>query len=313
MAETNHLETRVTNLLPEQGSQESAVPQTGSGPGDPIAPAGALESGGPPVPEIATAAAAPRISEQMIVQLRPIGEASYGPLGPVLESVIDTDERRRITTTDRYPWRVHASLRITAADGSAWIGTGWFISPRTLITAGHVVHIKHSPVPGRNGWVRRIEVIPGRNEVHRPFGSAISTEFHSVTGWTENGDAEYDYGAIVLPETQPLGNQTGWIGYAAYTDAELLSAHLNIAGYPGDKPDGTQWYDHRMTDSVTERKVFYQADTAGGQSGSAVYRIVGDNRFSVGIHAYGVGGGFTSNSATRINSRRFDNLTAWSA
>jgi hypothetical protein len=68
-----------------------------------------------------------------------------------------------------------------------------------------MAHIKHSPVPGQNGWVRRIEVIPGRNEVHHPFGSAINTAFHSVTGWTENGDSEYDYGAIVLVDIQRGG------------------------------------------------------------------------------------------------------------
>ena len=28
-----------------------------------------------------------------------------------------------------------------------WIGTGWFIGPHTLMTAGHVVFIKNSGVP----------------------------------------------------------------------------------------------------------------------------------------------------------------------
>ena len=103
-------------------------------------------------------------------------------------------------------------------------------------------------------------------------------------------------------------DQTGWIGFAAYSDADLMASHLNISGYPGDKPDGTQWYDHRSTDSVTERKVFYDIDTFGGQSGSAAYRIIDGTRFGVGIHAYG---GTSVNSATRINQRRFENLQAW--
>jgi hypothetical protein len=57
------------------------------------------------------------------------------------------DDRVQISNTSVYPWRVHASLLITAADGSRWIGTGWFIGPHTLMTAGHVVYIKNSGVP----------------------------------------------------------------------------------------------------------------------------------------------------------------------
>ncbi len=53
-------------------------------------------------------------------------------------------------------------------------------------------------------------------------------------------------------------------------------------------------------------------DTAGGQSGSAVYRIKDGKRFAVGIHAYGVGSG-QFNSATRINRPVFDNLQTWRA
>ena len=55
-----------------------------------------------------------------------------------------------------YPWRVHASLLITAADGSNWIGTGWFVSPRVLVTAGHCVFIKGSGVPNINEHLERI-------------------------------------------------------------------------------------------------------------------------------------------------------------
>lgn len=245
-------------------------------------------------------------SLDMDTPLRDIGEASFKP--NFAETVHGPDDRVRINGTNAYPWRVHASLRITAADGSGWIGTGWFIGPRTLITAGHVICIKNNPIAERNGWVRRIEVMPGRNAADMPFGSAVSESFHSVLGWTERGDPEYDYGAIQLPESSPLGDTVGWIGFAALSDDELQSAHLNISGYPGDKPAGTQWYDNRVVDSVSDRKVFYDIDTAGGQSGSAVYRIVDGVRHAVGIHAYG---GSRVNSATRINRRRFENLQLW--
>jgi glutamyl endopeptidase len=239
--------------------------------------------------------------------LHDIGEASFGE-PPTLEVVIGTDDRVQITNTSAYPWRVHASLLITAADNSQWIGTGWFIGPHTLATAGHCVYIKNSGVPGRDGWVKRITVMPGRNGGTLPFGSVVSTSFRSVTGWTNSGDQNYDYGAIIIPTE--LGATTGWFGFGAWSDGDLTASWANISGYPGDKPTGTQWYHSRKVVSVGPRKVYYDIDTAGGQSGSAVYRIISGSRYGMAIHAYG---GSTTNSGTRITSPVFNNLVNWKA
>lgn len=243
-----------------------------------------------------------------ITGLRDIGEASFGPLPIGAETVHGPDDRMQITNTAVYPWRVHASLLITAADNSMWIGTGWFVGPHTLITAGHVVYIKNSGVPGRDGWVRQIRVMPGRNGNMLPYGAVTSTNFRSVTGWTQDGNENFDYGAIILPTN--LGNTVGWLGFGVYSDADLRQTVGNISGYPGDKPAGTQWYASRRIASVTNRKVYYDIDTAGGQSGSAVYRIKDGGRYAFAIHAYG---GATTNSGTRINTPVYNNILAWRA
>jgi glutamyl endopeptidase len=236
-----------------------------------------------------------------------IGEASFGPT-PGLEVVLGVDDRTQIMGTSVYPWRIHASLLITAADNSQWIGTGWFIGPHTLMTAGHCVFIKNSGVPGRDGWVKKITVMPGRNGSVLPYGSVISMNFRSVVGWTTSGDQNYDYGAILIPTE--LGNTTGWLGFGVWSDAELVASTGNISGYPGDKPSGTQWYHARKIVSVNSRKVFYDIDTAGGQSGSAVYRIINGARYGIAIHAYG---GATTNSGTRIVTPVRSNMLAWKA
>jgi|RhiMetdeSRZDD1v2_1073273.scaffolds.fasta_scaffold357011_2 glutamyl endopeptidase len=241
-------------------------------------------------------------------KLRDIGEASFGPPPQHAETVHGPDDRVQINDTAVYPWRAHASLLITAQDGSLWIGTGWFIGPHTLITAGHVVYIKNSGVPGQDGWVRSIDVMPGRNGDSLPYGTVRSSNFRSVTGWTNDGDENFDYGAIIIPTD--LGDTTGWFGFAVYSDEDLLSAVGNISGYPGDKPTGTQWYDARRIASVNSRKVYYDIDTAGGQSGSAVFRAINGDRYSLAIHAYG---GATTNSGTRITRPVFDNMNAWKA
>lgn len=240
--------------------------------------------------------------------LRDIGEASFGPPPPLAETVHGPDNRVRITSTTNIPWRMNASLLITAADNSTWIGTGWFIGPHTLITAGHCVFIKNSGVPGRDGWVKRIQVMPGRNGSSLPYGSVTSTAFRSVSGWTQNGDQNFDYGAIILPT--PLGNTVGWYGFGAWPDANLLASTGNIAGYPGDQPSGTLWYDFRKIAAVNSLKVYYDIDTAGGQSGSAVYRVINGARYGFAVHAYG---GAVNNSGTRITTAVYNNMVAWKA
>jgi V8-like Glu-specific endopeptidase len=223
----------------------------------------------------------------------------------VQEVVIGADDRVRVTATTTFPWRAVCSLRITAKDNSQWIGTGWFVGPRTLITAGHVVFI-HS----RGGWARSIEVIPGRNAASKPYGSALATSFRSVTGWTQSKDTSYDYGAIVLPSGSPLGNQTGWFGFANLTSSSLQGLTVNLSGYPGDKPAGTQWWHARSISGVQSRRLVYNIDTAGGQSGSPVWRLQNGQRHAVGIHTNGAS---TGNSATRITSPVFDNIKKWKA
>lgn len=241
-------------------------------------------------------------------KLRDIAEASFGTPPLLMETVHGPDNRVRITATSALPWRTNASLLITAADNSQWIGTGWFIGPHTLMTAGHVVFIKNSGVPGRDGWVKRIQVMPGRNGSTLPYGSVTSSNFRSVTGWTNSGDQNFDYGAIIIPTN--LGNTTGWYGFGVYSDADLLNTVGNIAGYPGDKDAGTLWYDAHKIAAVNSRKVYYDIDSAGGQSGSAVYRIINGARYGVAIHAYG---GATTNSGTRIVQDVFNNMVAWKA
>lgn len=256
---------------------------------------------------VAIEEAAQRFQAPDTSALSDIAVATFGELAQ-RETVHGTDDRVQIQSTNAYPWRAHASLLITAADNSQWIGTGWFIGPHTLVTAGHVVHIKNSGIPGRDGWVRTISVMPGRSGASLPYASVTSTSFRSVVGWTVNGDENYDYGAIILPTN--LGLTTGWFGFGVWGDSELTSATGNISGYPGDKPSGTQWYASRRIASVNARKVFYDIDTAGGQSGSAVYRIMNGSRYGIAIHAYG---GAATNSGTRIVSPVFSNMVNWKA
>lgn len=224
------------------------------------------------------------------------------PVTPdALEIVHGADDRVRVGVTTAYPFRTICQLEITAPNGKSYIGSGAFIGPRVVLTAGHCVFM-HAD----GGWARQIRVIPGRNGTMAPYGSAVGTSFRSVLGWTRDRDGDHDYAVIVLPTR--LGATVGWMGLANLSFASLLGLNVNNSGYPGDKPYGTQWWNANNVLAVTGRRLYYRIDTMGGQSGSPVWRFKDGQRHIVGIHTTG---GSPFNAATRICDPVFANLVAW--
>ncbi len=219
------------------------------------------------------------------------------------EVVIGVDNRVRINPTTSYPWRAICALRITARNGQRYIGTGWLVGPRTVITAGHCVYMHNE-----GGWASSIEVIPALNDASRPYGSCKSSNLRSVTGWTNDRNRDNDYGAIILPTNCRLGDTVGYFGFAVRNDSFLLNAALNLSGYPADKGGNQQWWMAQKPNNVSSRVITYQIDTFGGQSGSPVWVLQNGQRYGVGIHTNGANSG---NSATRIVQAVYDNILNW--
>lgn len=234
-----------------------------------------------------------------------VDEAMVAKAIEQLETVIGRDDRVQITNTRLVPWKRICHLLIEAGDGRRFFsGTGWFIGPRTLATAGHCVYLH-----GAGGWARSIKVTPARNGSSSPYGTTTASRFGSVVGWVSSKDRNYDYGVIHLPQPFPAAD-IGSFGFANFPDERLRSSRLNLAGYPGDKPAGTMWYHGRHAGSLTTTRINYDIDTYGGQSGSPVWvRTADGKRYAVGIHT---NGSLSGNSATRINHQVFLNLRAWS-
>ena len=228
---------------------------------------------------------------------------SYPELAADPEVIIGADERVRVGNTTTYPWRAICALLITAQNNRQFIGTGWLISPRTVVTAGHCVYMHEE-----GGWAKSIRVIPGCNDAAQPYGAHIGTVLRSTTGWVNSKNRDFDYGAIILPQASRPGDTTGFFGLAVRNDQYLLNASLNLSGYPGDKGGRQQWFMAQRPKAVSNRVITYDIDTMGGQSGSPVWVLENGSRYGVGVHTNGAGSG---NSATRINQEVFNNLVSW--
>ncbi|GAA4919227.1 glutamyl endopeptidase [Stackebrandtia albiflava] len=222
-----------------------------------------------------------------------------------VDSVIAPDGRYRTTPTDWHP--TTATVQLTYWNGSSHVQfcTGWMIGDDTLMTAGHCVYDQGS------GWMtgQGVRAWPARDGSSAPYGSCTAASFHSVNGWTQNGDWEYDYGAIKLNCT--VGASTGTYGFW-WQSASLDGTSTYVRGYPCDKAYGEQWAHYDNVDQTTTRKVYYQNDTYNCQSGSPVYSYSrsGCGACALGIHAYGTGGG-SYNSGTRITEAVFNNMIYW--
>lgn len=230
------------------------------------------------------------------------GFASFGTTR-LLEVVIGDDDRQMVSNVLESPWKKIAALRIHSKTGKIFVGTGWFISPTVLATAGHCVFMHDE-----GGWPVQIEVIPALNGLERPFGSAISTKLESNNGWVNDRNSDFDYGAIILEK--PISEEIGWFSVAAAPDEYLKSNIANISGYPIDRDRATRQYYHaRNIIRASSRRIYYEIDTYGGQSGAAIWMNLGEgDRVAIGIHTTG---NSTSNYGTRITEEVFNNLQTW--
>jgi V8-like Glu-specific endopeptidase len=142
-----------------------------------------------------------------------------------------------------------------------------------------------------------------------PFGWAkVTRDDVTVHDNWRSGQLDFDYGVIVLPEAvDPIGARTGQFAYAHYEDADLNGSTPILSGYPDDQIEGTQWFEQNQIQELTDRRVFYDIFTAGGQSGSPVFfRDSGDD-IACAIHNWG---DTSFNSGVRINPEVMDQLAA---
>ena len=244
----------------------------------------------------------------------------------------DEDGRIRVPDPDGLPWRRICQLTFRNANRVREYGTGWFVGPRTIITAGHCVwHAGKKKVDREsglmlNGKAGEMTIIPGRDgeddtSEDRRFGILKASRFSAHPKWMKSRDVNFDIGCIHLDED--AHEDIGVFEFASTEDDSLKGVCVNVAGYPTFAPNlklvkGTELYCHNdKLLAAAGSRLYYAADTWGGQSGGPVW-VLPDAETPpvvVGVHAYGekkapsdVG---EANSATRLTDGMVDLIDAW--
>ncbi|MHA2391596.1 MAG: trypsin-like serine peptidase [Promethearchaeota archaeon] len=218
--------------------------------------------------------------------------------------MIGDDDRVRVTPTNLYPWSTIVKLYITWGSYNTF-GTGAIIDKKHVLTAGHCVY-SHS----RGGWADTIKVVPGADNGYEPYGHAWAINMRSYFGWINDADGEHDFAVLTLD--RDIGLQTGWMElYTAIPSSSIYTGLLNTAGYPYDLGNGKNMYwTSDDGNYANEHNHWYFLDTAGGQSGSPIWRYDGVNRFILSIHTTSYVN-LDLNYGTRINRNRRDCINNW--
>jgi len=219
----------------------------------------------------------------------------------VAQDIMGSDGRTQVTPTTFFPVAARVRLALEFSDGYTSNGSGHLVGNKYVITAGHVVYSAD-----HGGWATKITAFPGQDGNSKPFGGGVSTDLRTTQGWVNDQDDDVDYGLITLDTN--LGDQIGWFGLEYFSDSELdANPQVTVAGYPVDKPWGTQW---TMSGAIQN----YSIDTFGGESGAGVAHILNGRHYVTGVH-HGSGYYWLSyyNQATRITGARFNQILGWVA
>lgn len=211
------------------------------------------------------------------------------------EIVIGDDDRTQ-TDTAALPYKAICLLEIVDRNNNRYVGTGFFISKRCVITAGHCLYF-HS------AWAKQVTVVPAANGPEQPCGKQVSSSFQSVEGWIKDGNLNFDYGAVLLQD-DILFN---CVGQVTSYQTDIAAEEIEVAGYPSDK-FGTQW---RCTGKVRRRskfRLYHEADTVHGQSGSPIFINATSNCIVQGLHTYGD----DPNFGIRVTPEMQDVWRSWS-
>jgi V8-like Glu-specific endopeptidase len=236
---------------------------------------------------------------------------------PSPKEIINQDNRKPVQNVLGFPFRAICQLDIfkkntdLPSDG----GTGFLISPRCILTAGHNVYT-------HNNFVHHVDIYLGLDgDRSRPrLGSATSRTFRTVSSWATDQIEARDFAVIFLKDE--LADAENCLNLLVAATSAIENQLVVVSGYPvklpvhadPSTPDDarTQWFDTGKI-AVDPKRLRYLLDTSGGQSGAPVLTLAQSRpEFDlrvIGIHNYGER--HRQNYATRITKDVATVIAQW--
>lgn len=200
------------------------------------------------------------------------------------EVIIGKNDLVKVKNTLQYPYSTSAYVEsefrgVKNGEDVTYRGSANFIKDNVLITAAHNIY-KHEF--GKDA--EELYVTPARTPNSVPFGRIKVKEARYLKEFRNTAPDElttYDLAVLILEE--PIGAQLGTLGLPNNIE-NLKGIGATITGYPAISEDEQMYTGFKNILKDTGDFLFYQIDTKGGASGSAVYDST--NRV-VGVHVSG--------------------------
>lgn len=213
-------------------------------------------------------------------------------------SIIGADNRTKVNNASLFPYRAIARLDITRQNGTKTYASGALIGDRIFATAGHAI-VQDGKM------IKSLTLEFGRNGSSAYYTTSDIKSYILREDYSTNPTQEGDYAFVVL--NKGISNITGCFGIQTSISVGDM---IYTAGYPQDKGGMDMYQVSGAVLKVGNDKVYYNADTVGGQSGSPVYVMKNGKPYIVAIHTNGT---YTPDAADASNSgRRIEpNLYNW--
>lgn len=210
-----------------------------------------------------------------------------------------------------WPWLpgyFNRSCRLTVRFPSRTsYGTGFFITPRAVLTAAHCLYDR-----ARRVQATEVVIEPGFSDRHQE-GSLEASVVQVSRLRVPNAYKDplripwgSDYALVLLDKPQPVKCHA----LRSLSDAELNQAQILIVGYPLDKESGhEQFVGKGKITKVESQYLLHSVDTDEGQSGSGIFMWRGEQPEAVAIHCSEKDS--TANRGTRLTPEILTHIKSW--
>ena len=267
-----------------------------------------------------------------------LSQAELGESGLVSPKIVHGADDRRVMNNLSYPHRTHIVFDNSGSTSSinGAQGSGTLIGPSTAMSVAHVFWHENN-----NTWEADHRWAPGydsQDSDPSPYGEWYRCYWVTIpTAYTIYENTTYDYAVLDFDvgcnsvrngvNSDNPGTTVGWLGNYTASTSSIESRTGYMRGYPGNGTCGNPgtscnvrvWGDYSRSseNDALSNTIRHQADSSGGQSGSAFYHYADPSCSGCGYGAYLVGmhrAGYSSyNEARRYNSAVRSFMVAYSS
>lgn len=224
---------------------------------------------------------------------------------------VGTLQQAYTTTKDTVDWKArHATKLFINFPNGGRTCSGALIGTKTVLTSAHCAYDA-----SLGGLWQSILVVPGLDGTYMPFGHANAAAVY-LSETSSSYGPNNDYAVVILDRHIGHPSMAGHLGYAWMSNTQWADQYVEFYGYPDSVGGGIkQAYSEGFVPCVYDLRVYYEASSSDGASGSGVMPWTTPYPAHVVAVNHGVGAWWDCSWSnvgvgTRITQHRYNFITS---